>query len=476
MPQSSYGEVLMKLEFVNHSSFVIKSGSVALLCDFWKDGAAFDDSWELLCPTSFDYSDFASITHLWFSHEHPDHFSPANLKSIPEELRKNITILFQYTEDKRVTGFCEKLGFKDVLELTPWIPTKLTDDFEISCAPYGAAWGDVDSWLCVRAGGKTLLNLNDCEIEDRDDLRLLQEHTGPIDLLATQFSFASKQGDADDPEWIDAARKYHLERLGTKVACLKPEYTLPFASFVYWSHQENRYLNEGAIHVDDAADCIAKSGSIPIVMYPDDKWSIGEKRDNGKSLAAYQARYEWLESLPETRFRRHDPVPAQKLRESADKMLEKMLSCATLRQIRQHLALQHSDIRTRAAKSRLYKRMDALWSGVFGRYEKPWVFVDDLRSGFEFSLENGLSPISCTPQQCHLRMNSEALYYCFAMPFGGETLQVNGRFQRISRDGWPFLRCTFFLARRFDQHFRLPRNVVWNWASRKLPLLNRLGG
>src|SRR6185503_20468212 len=72
----------MRLEFVNHSSYVLASSGVRLLCDPWLEGTAFNDGWALLAPSTFSYEDFAGITHLWFSHEHPDHFSPSNLRKI----------------------------------------------------------------------------------------------------------------------------------------------------------------------------------------------------------------------------------------------------------------------------------------------------------------------------------------------------------------------------------------------------------
>ena len=55
--------------------------------------------------------DFKNISHIWFSHEHPDHFAIQVLKSIPEEIRKKIIVLFQDTLDHRVANKCEEFGF-----------------------------------------------------------------------------------------------------------------------------------------------------------------------------------------------------------------------------------------------------------------------------------------------------------------------------------------------------------------------------
>ena len=109
----------MQLEWVNHASFIVHSGSHHLVCDPWIEGTAFNHGWKLISPTKFRYEDFDAITHLWVSHEHPDHFSPPNLKRIPEQFRRRIKFLFHPTRDKRVLNVCEAMGFL-TQELPPW--------------------------------------------------------------------------------------------------------------------------------------------------------------------------------------------------------------------------------------------------------------------------------------------------------------------------------------------------------------------
>ena len=77
------------ITFVNHASVIFSHSDVTLITDPWISGPAFNDSWELISQSKLHIDDFAKITHIWFSHEHPDHFSPKMLESIPEEIRKN---------------------------------------------------------------------------------------------------------------------------------------------------------------------------------------------------------------------------------------------------------------------------------------------------------------------------------------------------------------------------------------------------
>ena len=87
----------LKFEFINHSCFNIEHNNTSLTVDPWVEGSVFNKSWNLLVSTpkesikNVNNSDF-----IWFSHEHPDHFNPSNIKNFPH----NKTYLFQKTKDK----------------------------------------------------------------------------------------------------------------------------------------------------------------------------------------------------------------------------------------------------------------------------------------------------------------------------------------------------------------------------------------
>ena len=96
------------IQFINHASVRISYEDVSLLSDPWYFGDAFHKGWNLLVEQSADEISkiIKSTTHIWISHEHPDHFSISFFK-IYEELIKSqgIVILFQETKDKRVKSF-----------------------------------------------------------------------------------------------------------------------------------------------------------------------------------------------------------------------------------------------------------------------------------------------------------------------------------------------------------------------------------
>lgn len=107
----------MRLSLVGHASVIIEASDVRLLTDPWLTGLAFNDSWALHPEPRLRQEDLDSLTHLWISHEHPDHFSPASLHSIPSEVRARVILLFQRRYSSEVVDFFATLGFRDVIEL-----------------------------------------------------------------------------------------------------------------------------------------------------------------------------------------------------------------------------------------------------------------------------------------------------------------------------------------------------------------------
>src|SRR5205807_3141611 len=71
------------------SDLVLTARDVRLITDPWLFGSAFNNGWDLISETKFSLDDFREITHIWFSHEHPDHFAPPVLKAIDPAVRAN---------------------------------------------------------------------------------------------------------------------------------------------------------------------------------------------------------------------------------------------------------------------------------------------------------------------------------------------------------------------------------------------------
>ena len=107
------------IQFINHSSVLIKDKDTRILCDPWYKGLAFQDGWALLHDQSHDINEL-NFDYIWISHEHPDHFSIATLT----DLSKSTRFIYQKTKDNKVKNFLEQKGH-EVIILEDSIPKKL---------------------------------------------------------------------------------------------------------------------------------------------------------------------------------------------------------------------------------------------------------------------------------------------------------------------------------------------------------------
>ena len=66
------------IEFINHASVLISRNKIKILSDPWYKGSTFHNGWKLL----YELEDtrilevLNKISHIYISHEHPDHFYP----------------------------------------------------------------------------------------------------------------------------------------------------------------------------------------------------------------------------------------------------------------------------------------------------------------------------------------------------------------------------------------------------------------
>lgn len=221
------------IEFINHSSILVKSKETSILCDPWYRGYAFNNGWDLLYKQSKDINEL-DFDYIWISHEHPDHFSIPDLAS----LKKSKTFLYQRTIDKKVKKWLEGKSHK-VIELDDRETIKIGD---LKITLYIA--NNFDSALLFEFKNKqTFLNSNDCILETTNILDTIYKDKGKIDLVANQFSYANWAGNSSDSIFRNDQLNKKIERLEIIYKKLKPKRLLLFASFIYFCHEENFFNN-----------------------------------------------------------------------------------------------------------------------------------------------------------------------------------------------------------------------------------------
>ena len=156
----------MKVTFISQASLLIETSDCTILTDPWYMGTAFNDAWKLFPASAWNNSMLDKISHLWISHEHPDHFHIPTLKSFPQEFKDRVILLFQKNNTDKMPNAFRKLGFKNIRLLDNRKIYPITADTKV----YVSQIGQMDSSLAVMNKGCTLLNLNECEANTLQEL------------------------------------------------------------------------------------------------------------------------------------------------------------------------------------------------------------------------------------------------------------------------------------------------------------------
>ena len=382
--------------FVNHASVIFSHKDIRLITDPWIFGSAFNNGWILLSESKFKIEDFENITHIWFSHEHPDHFHTAVLNKIPEDLRKKITILFQDTLDHRVAKKCMQLKFKTIIEMKPNEFIKLNDDFKIKCVPNGT----YDSWFYAEIGDNKILNINDCMVDSISQAKIIKKNIADVDILLTQFGYASWVGDPTDIELRKSASLEKLKRIQIQAKIFTPKFIIPFASFVRFSHKDNFYMNDEMNKIQDIENFIkSKTNSIPVILYPGDKWSGKSKIDNSSAIKKYQLDLEKNLDLDDNFIVINDNE------------LKK-------------LALSYI---VNIKKRNNWFFIKFLHKIQF--FKTATIFLKDKESSYSFNLVDGLQNSKISESDADIITDSDSLGFVFSWDYGMDTLFVNARFR-----------------------------------------------
>jgi hypothetical protein len=378
----------MQVEWVNHASFILRCGQVSLLCDPWLEGMCFNRGWRLLSPTKLSYSDFASVTHIWFSNERQDRFNLTTLNNIPKRYRDRIKVLFLQTKNKRVVQACKGLGFATE-ELPDSQIIEIAPDFKLMIGMKGVT----DSWSAIFAEGKTLLNMNDCVFERQRDLEAIKQRVGKVNVLLSQFSYVYWVGNPDDRAAHKKHADYKKAEMLRQIRVFRPTQFIPFANYMFFSHVENAHMNQSSNRIGDIFRYLTRELNMQTVAcYPGDRWEVGSWHDSAESIRRYNEDFDRVSKA----------VPIEVTSVSLEKLQEA----------------------ARAFVRRSSKKNDQL---LLNSLPPAVVYVPDLDQHLELSFRRGL--ILVEGVEADIFVSSDSLLDCLTTDCGGETLFANGRFQ-----------------------------------------------
>lgn len=386
-----------QIEFVNHASVLIRSGEIGLLSDPWYRGPAFHKGWNLIVETPDEAvrEVLGRTTHIWISHEHPDHFSPLFFKTHGDLIReRGIKILFQKIADQRVASFLRQNGF-DLTELTFRRPYDLGGDVSVTCLKDEF----YDSALSIRAGDAHILNLNDCAVSSEARAKEIFRDVGACDVLLTQFSYAAWKGGRENRDWRETAAAEKLRSMEVQAKVFQPKTVIPFASFVFFSNERNFYLNDAVNTPRRLVEHFAEAPFDLAVMKPGDVLPCDDlAAQTSAAVDWWEAKYAELSGRA---LLHYDRVEEAALEEAFEGYLQRIFA---------NNARWFMTLMRRISPIRVL--------------EPVAIRLDDLDKSYEVDICAGaFKPVS---GPVDLQMSSESLAFLFRNTFGFDTLTVNG--------------------------------------------------
>lgn len=389
------------LTLITHACLLIESDGKKILTDPWLSGSQFNNGWDLMY-TPKETIDSIDPDYIWYSHEHPDHFSVRDILAC----KKKYHILTYKADKPNLANFCRAKGHT-VTEI---------QDGDTFCVgnlalTVGVSRG-FDSWLFFQAPDVNILNLNDCRVETAKELLDLKTKVGNIDILLSQFAPASWTGNKNDVPLRAKARKKVLDILRTRLRALRPKAFIPFANFSWFSHEENHYLNNQMPTPYIATRLAQEYCSSEILEPTITRLAVDllQCKDYCSPSEKLRLPRFWFDSLHKI-----NPVSIDNLHDSYNYYLDNLKLDNDYQSI--------LDI----------KKKELLPTTV--------IHLHDLNKTLEFDISrDSLIEIPYSPFD--ISMASDSLDFLLRNKFGRGTLNINGRFQLDYKNAWKFYRQT----------------------------------
>jgi hypothetical protein len=263
--------------------------------------------------------------------------------------------------------------------------------------------------LAVIGEGEIALNANDVRISE-SECRLILKDLRHVDVLLNQFSLAASSGLQPPEQHLRMRARQILQNVSTVHRTLRAKVVIPFASFIYFSSEDNKYVNPLANSVRDAHDYLSREGHECVVLYPGDDYEVGSKHDSSQALKRF-------DDLPSWNQLSYDPIETKSLDE-------------------------------------IFQGYRGLVQQIHDRYSWPLlkllrsvtIRIPDLDRTISFNLSSGTIEESLAAEEPDLVISSQALWFAFKFPFGIQTLGTSARFRLLKGfRNWKLHRVLFAL-------------------------------
>ncbi len=290
----------MNVTYIGHACILVESGGTRILMDPWLVDPTYHGTWWHYPPLKLGLRDLPKIDYLYISHEHPDHFDPATLR----QLDKDVTVIIADFKRKRFRERLAAIGFRRINEVGFGQELRLNGSgLSVRLISPDRPWDD--SAILIKDAQTTVLNVNDCHLDEATLERL--GHEQPIDLSFLTFTGASQYPGcfefplASKIERWRQSKQAHLEEFVNWAQLLRTKRAVPAAGNFALLAPDQLFMNtDDYVNTpQDAVDLLrAKAPEIEALqMNPGDTWAADGTLTRMAPPPDWSRRLEHIEAL-----------------------------------------------------------------------------------------------------------------------------------------------------------------------------------
>ncbi len=290
----------MKVTYVGHACVMAETEGVRILMDPWLTDPTYHGTWWHYPPLVHGVRDLPRLDYVYISHEHPDHFDPPTLR----QMDKDVPIIIANYKRKRFRDRIAALGFRHIQEVEFGKPFSCNGN-GVTLRLIGPDRPWDDSAILLQDGHTTLLNVNDCHLDDATLERLGSEQR--IDLAFLTFTGASQYPGcfefplASKIERWQTSKRAHLEEFVNWARLLRARRVVPAAGNYALLAPDQLFLNT-ANYVNTPQDAVeALRAQTPEIeglqMNPGDVWTPEAGLERLRPAPDWSRRLEHIEEL-----------------------------------------------------------------------------------------------------------------------------------------------------------------------------------
>jgi L-ascorbate metabolism protein UlaG (beta-lactamase superfamily) len=312
------GNLGMNVTYLGHATIEIECNGSRILMDPWLTDPIYLGAWWHYPPMALRVADLQTPDYLYISHEHPDHFDPPTL----QEIDKNVTVVIADFPNKRFLDRIRAIGFRKIVQLQYGEVFHWGDGLRLHLIPPDRPWDD--SAILLSDGTTTVLNVNDCHLDEATLKELGNRYE--IALAFLTFTGASQYPGCFDfsaeektKRWL-ASKRSHLQEFANWAKLLQTKRAVPAAGNYALLAPDQLHLNTSD-YVNNPQEAVDRLAEVApeiegLQMNPGDRWSPGEGLQRLHPAPNWNERIAEIESLSRQRasevaayFAAEEPAP-----------------------------------------------------------------------------------------------------------------------------------------------------------------------